>query len=134
MKSGHTVMLWIVLKRQDLCWKWSFVGKLWRRTTYCTLTIFVIKIYFFLICVNLSVETWKMNRFVMVWIFPKFLKFNNTFHNISMQILHTVLKTFPMVQTRRICVTITSFCSWFSWPWCVIQRWYCKKKLNVRCF
>ena len=41
--------------------------------------------------------------------------------NISMHILHTVLYTFPKVLTRRISLTIQSFCShWsfslFSWP------------------
>ena len=41
--------------------------------------------------------------------------------NISMHILHTVLYTFPKVLTRRITLTIQSFCSrWsfslFSWP------------------
>ena len=41
--------------------------------------------------------------------------------NISMHILHTVLWTFPNVLIRRICSTIQSFFSWwsfslFSWP------------------
>ena len=52
---------------------------------------------------------------------------------ISMNILPTVLYTFLMVQTRRICSTITSFShGWsfplFSWPLCLIQQWYCKEK------
>ena len=56
--------------------------------------------------------------------------------NISMHILHTVLLTFPKVMTRRICLPIESFFAWWSfpfflWPWCVIQRWYCKEKLDV---
>ena len=34
--------------------------------------------------------------------------------NISMHILHTVLYTFPKVLTRRICLTIKSFFSWWS--------------------
>ena len=42
--------------------------------------------------------------------------------NISRNILQTVLHTFPKVLTRRICLTIKSFFSWwsfplFSWPW-----------------
>ena len=41
-------------------------------------------------------------------------------------IVHTVLYIFPKVLTRRICLTIKSFFSWWlvpilSWPWCVIQ-------------
>ena len=32
--------------------------------------------------------------------------------NISIYFLHTVLYTFPMVLTRRICLTIKSFLSW----------------------
>ena len=56
--------------------------------------------------------------------------------NISMHILHNFLKTFPKVLTRRICLNIKSFFSWWSfllisWPWCVIRGWYCKEKLDV---
>ena len=41
--------------------------------------------------------------------------------DIIMQILHTILKTFSKVLTRRICLTIKSLFSWwslplFSWP------------------
>ena len=36
--------------------------------------------------------------------------------NISVHILHTVLCTFPKVLTRRICLTIKSFFSWWSFP------------------
>ena len=36
--------------------------------------------------------------------------------NISIHILHTVLLTFPRVLTRRICLTIKSFFSWWSVP------------------
>ena len=41
--------------------------------------------------------------------------------NISMYILHTVLYIFPNVLTRRICLAIKSFFSWWSfclflWP------------------
>ena len=48
-------------------------------------------------------------------------KINPLHPNISMHILHTVLYTFPKVLTRRICLTIKSFFSWWSfslflWP------------------
>ena len=35
---------------------------------------------------------------------------------ISMHILYTVLYTFPKVLARRICLTIKSFFSWWSFP------------------
>ena len=63
------------------------------------------------------------------------LKFFTPSHpNISMHILHTVLYTFPKVLTRRICPSIKSFFSWwsftlFSWPYILIQGWYCVEKL-----
>ena len=55
---------------------------------------------------------------------------------ISMHILHTLLCTFPKVLTRRICVMIKSFFSWWSFPsfscsQCVIQGWYCEEKLDA---
>ena len=56
--------------------------------------------------------------------------------NISMQILQTVLHTFPKRLTRRICLTIKSCFSWwssplFSWLSCLIQGWYGKEKLDA---
>ena len=39
-------------------------------------------------------------------------KVNSLQLNISRNILQTVLHTFPKVLTRRICLTIKSFCSW----------------------
>ena len=47
--------------------------------------------------------------------------YNSLHPNISKDILHTVLYTFSMLLTRRICLTIKSFFSWwsfylFSWP------------------
>ena len=50
----------------------------------------------------------------------------------SMHILHIVLCTFPMMLIRRICLSIGSLSSLrsfllFSWPWCALQGWYCKK-------
>ena len=63
--------------------------------------------------------------------------FLNPLHpKVSMHILHTVLFTFPKVLTRRISSTIksltlmiTSF--FFSWPYCVIPGWYCRRKLDA---
>ena len=43
-------------------------------------------------------------------------KINPLHPNISMHILHTVLYTFLKVLTRRICLTIKSFFSWWSFP------------------
>ena len=62
--------------------------------------------------------------------------FNPLHSNISMHILFTVSYSFPEVLTRRICFTNKSFFSWWSfplflWPCCVIQGWYCEKKLDV---
>ena len=56
--------------------------------------------------------------------------------NFTLHILHTVLYTFPNVLTRRICLTIKSFFSWwsfslFSWPSCLIQRVNCREKWDV---
>ena len=47
----------------------------------------------------------------------------------------TVLCTFPKMLTRRICLTIKSFFTWwsfplFSWPYCLIQGWYCEENLD----
>ena len=58
--------------------------------------------------------------------------------NISMHILHTNLHLVPKALTRRACVTTKSFfdlfsswsCSYISWPYCVMQGWYCKEKLD----
>ena len=45
---------------------------------------------------------------------------------ISLRILHTAVYIFPMILTRRICLTIRSFFGWwsfslFSWLECLIQ-------------
>ena len=55
---------------------------------------------------------------------------------ISIHILQSVLTAFWNVLTRRICLKVKSFfCCWsfslFSWPQCVILRWYCKEKLDA---
>ena len=56
-------------------------------------------------------------------------KFNPLHPNIRMHILHTVLHRFPQALMRRICSTIKSFLSWwsfplFSWPQCLFKGWY----------
>ena len=53
-----------------------------------------------------------------------------------MHILQTVLYVFPKVLKRRICFTIKTFYSWwsfplFSWPRCLIQEWYCKENSDA---
>ena len=53
-----------------------------------------------------------------------------------MHILHTVPHTLLEVLTKRICVTINGFLScWsfplFSRPYCMIQGWYCREKLDA---
>ena len=50
-----------------------------------------------------------------------------------MQILHTVQFLFPLVLTRRICLTNRSFSNWwsfplFSWPVQLILRWYRRER------
>ena len=61
----------------------------------------------------------------------------NPLHSIiGIHILHSVLLTFPMILTRRICLTIRSFLNkqsyvLFSWPILFIQGWYCKEKLEA---
>ena len=78
-----------------------------------------------------------LSFFSFVWLsLINILKFssNQLLHpNIGMQILHAVLSRFPKVLTRRICLTIKSFFSWwsfplFSWLNCLIQGWYCREK------
>ena len=63
--------------------------------------------------------------------------FNPLHPNISMHILHTVLLTVPKMLIRRICFSIKSFFSWwsfplFSWPSCLIQGLYCREKCKSR--
>ena len=65
------------------------------------------------------------------------MKTPNPLHrNINMHSLHTVYYVFPKVPTGRICVTVKDFFTcWsiplFLWPKYVIQRWYCKEKLDA---
>ena len=66
-----------------------------------------------------------------------FSQLNPLHPNNSIHILLTDLSTFPVVMTRRICLTIRSFLNWdsftlFSWPKHFIQGWYCKEKLGAR--
>ena len=58
-----------------------------------------------------SESAWKRTRY---WIQP----------DISMHILHTVLYAFSKLLTRRICLIIKNFYSWWSFPWLLIQGWY----------
>ena len=57
---------------------------------------------------------------------------------INVHILHTVLCTFPKVETRRICLTIKSFfnklviISFILMTLMCGSGWYFKEKLNVR--
>ena len=56
--------------------------------------------------------------------------------NISIHILHNVSYVFPKELSRRICFTIKSFLSYWSYPLfsrpsCAIQGWYCKEKLDA---
>ena len=62
--------------------------------------------------------------------------FNLTHPNTNVQILLTVLHSLPKVRTRRICLTIGSiFSCWSfplsSWHWCLIQGCYCKGKFGA---
>ena len=54
--------------------------------------------------VNVRINEWKLK------------KFNPIHSKIRMNTLHTVLYTFPRVLTRRICLPIKSFFSWWSFP------------------
>ena len=54
----------------------------------------------------------------------------------GIRIIQIVLFTFPLVQTRRICLKISSFLKWwsfqlFSWQLYLINGWYCKDKLKT---
>ena len=61
----------------------------------------------------------------------------NSLHpNINIHILLTVLFTFPMVMTRRICLRIRSFLNWWSFPFFslplyLIQACSCREKLET---
>ena len=48
--------------------------------------------------------------------FLRVLVINPLHPNISLQVLHTFLHTFPNVLTRRICLTIKSLFDWWSFP------------------
>ena len=93
---------------------------------------------------SVFVEHWKILPFMWkvehcVYFFNLYYENNFPFNplhpKINMHILHTVLRTFSKVLTRRICQTIKSFLSWwsfllFSSPSCVIHGWYCKENLD----
>ena len=73
-----------------------------------------------------SLSLSKMARKQINWMFL------NPLHPIiSMYILQTVSKLFPILYkmlTRRICLTIFGWWSFpfFLWPRCLIQGWHCK--------
>ena len=73
---------------------------------------------------------WKKKGLLLYWC----ICFNLLHPNISMHILDAVIDTFCKVLTRRICFIIKSLFSWwsfslFSWPYWLIQEWYCQEKL-----
>ena len=81
-------------------------------------------------------ETGKIRKQTKIENSDKPFSINPLHSNISMHILHTVLYTFPKVLIRRTFWTIKSFISWwsfplFSWPWCVIQGWHSREKLDI---
>ena len=58
------------------------------------------------------------------------------FPPLKCHFLHTLIYTSPKVLTKRICLTIRSFLSWWSFPIflrskCLIQGWHCKEKIEV---
>ena len=77
-------------------------------------------------------DSLKINTFteISLYLSPSFALTLYT----SMYILHDVLYTFPKVLIRRICLTIKSFFSWWSFPFflvtpsCLIQGWYCNQR------
>ena len=92
--------------------------------------------------VNSRLYGWELKDRVIAWNTDPFTfkrrehtsTFDHLHPKISIHILHTVLYKFPKVLRRRICLTIKSSCTcWsftlFSWPQCMIKGWYCKEKL-----
>ena len=89
---------------------------------------------------NQTINSLHITRVFQI-VIAKFLEtfswvFNPLHPKIRMHILHTALNTFPKEKTRRICLPIKSFISWwsfslFSWPKCVNWGWYCKEKLDA---
>ena len=77
-------------------------------------------------------DSLKINTFtdISLYLSPSFALTLYT----SMYILHDVLYTFPKVLIRRICLTIKSFFSWWSFPFflvtpsCLIRGWYCNQR------
>ena len=57
--------------------------------------------------------------------------------SVSIHIHYTVLFTFLMLLTRRICLAIRSFLNWWSFPLFsspihLIQGWHCMEKLEAK--
>ena len=79
-------------------------------------------------------STLKQSTLLKMWSWPQ--HFNLLQSEISMHILQTVFYTFHQVLTRRICLMIKSFFSWwsfplFSWLNSLILGWCCKERLDA---
>ena len=121
-----------------LCWtlplNHSFYTWLWLSKQVHTLSLCSCSLSFLLLI-------WRINiGYGIFWPFGAYgccMHWFNPLHpKIGLNILHTVLYTFPKVLTRRICLPIKRFLPWwpfplFSWPWRVIQDWYCWEKLHA---
>ena len=106
-----------------LCWtlplNHSFYTWLWLSKQVHTLSLCSCSLSFLLFI-------WRINiGYGIFWPFGAYGCCKNWFNplhpKISLNILHTVLYTFPKVLTRRICLPIKSFLPWwpfplFSWP------------------
>ena len=93
---------------------------------------------------SVAVTQWQLATFI-VRLARKFPRHNraliawalNPLHaNIRIHILHTVLFIFPIAIVRRIFVRIGCSpnkwsCLLFSLPFHLIQKWYCKEKLDI---
>ena len=83
------------------------------------------------ICKSLAVNPNALKKNIELGLYM-----NPFYSNITVHILCTIFYTFPKVLTRRICSTIKSLFSWWSFPLflcpkCVIQWGYCKEKLDA---
>ena len=54
-----------------------------------------------MLCYTLDIDVYPVDRIILI------LQTTES----SLNILHTVLITFPMVWTKKVCLTIKSFCS-----------------------
>ena len=100
--TPHSVLKWVNCWRQltksEMSWGFSICITIFSSVSYrflevVTLEKFIMNLYF----------TYTTSLFI--------LHLNTNMHN-----LHTALFLFPKVLTRRICLTIKSFFSWWSFP------------------